>query len=133
MCGVFVDDKANSGWFLFYWWLMLLWVICLEFENICTVSCKGNVSRSIPKLYGWVYKNLKLSPLAVEHSVVVMTTGSQSRLSQIESYGFPSWGIRHWRSELDYCYDGLLICFSILLLWTLCGKSMRERQNAWFC
>ena len=23
-CGVFVNDKVNDGWFLFYWELMLL-------------------------------------------------------------------------------------------------------------
>ena len=27
----------------------------------------------IPRLYGWVYKTLRLSPLVVEHSVVVMS------------------------------------------------------------
>ena len=26
--------------------------------------------------YGWVHKTLRLSPLAVEHSLVVMTAGS---------------------------------------------------------
>ena len=31
---------------------------------------------------------IRLSTLAVEHSVVVMTAGSQSRRSQIESYGY---------------------------------------------
>ena len=31
-----------------------------------------------PKTYGWVYKTLRLSPFAVEHSVVVMTAGSQA-------------------------------------------------------
>ena len=41
----------------------------------------------IPRLYGWAYKTLRLYPLVVEHSVVVMTTGSESRQSQIESYG----------------------------------------------
>ena len=41
----------------------------------------------IPRLYGWIYKTIRLSPLAVEHSVVVMIVGSQSRRSQIESYG----------------------------------------------
>ena len=63
---------------------MLLWVMVLEFENTCTVSWKRNVSRVVPRLYGWVYKTLRVSPLAVEHSIVVMTMGSQSRQSQIE-------------------------------------------------
>ena len=41
-----------------------------------------------------------------------------------------SWGLRHWRYKLNYSYDGLLICFSILILWTLCRKPMKERQKA---
>ena len=36
--------------------------------------------------YEWVYKTLRLSPLVVERSVVVMSAGSQSRQFQIESY-----------------------------------------------
>ena len=55
----------------------------VDFENTCTVSEKWNVSR----VYGWVYKTLRLFPLAVEYSVVVMTVDSQSRRSQIETYG----------------------------------------------
>ena len=47
------------------------------------------VSRVIPRLYGWVYNTLRLSPLVFEHSVVATTAGSQSRRSQIESYGQP--------------------------------------------
>ena len=27
----------------------------------------------IPRLYGWVYKTIRLSPVVVEHSVVVMS------------------------------------------------------------
>ena len=45
----------------------------------------------------------------------------------------PSSGLWHWWSELDYHYDGLLLCFSILTLWTLCGKLMRGEQKALFC
>ena len=59
------------------------------FENICTVSGKWNVPSVMPRLYGWVYKTLRLTPVVVEHSVVVMTAGSQSRRSQIESYEYP--------------------------------------------
>ena len=43
------------------------------------------------------------------------------------------WGLQHWRSEFNYRSDGILTCFSILILWTLCGKPMRERQKALFC
>ena len=35
-----VDDQANSGWFLFYWRFMVLWVMIVGFENTCTVSDK---------------------------------------------------------------------------------------------
>ena len=45
-------------------------------ENTCTILGKGNASRVIPRLYGWVYKTLGLSPLAVEHNILVMTVGS---------------------------------------------------------
>ena len=43
----------------------------------------------------------------------------------------PSWGLRHWRSEFNYHYDGIATCFSILIFWTLRGKPMR--QKALFC
>ena len=33
ICEVFVDDKANGGWFLFYWRLLLLWVMAVGFDN----------------------------------------------------------------------------------------------------
>ena len=53
--------------------LMLLWVMG-------TVSGNLNFYRIIPpRLYVWVYKTLRLSPVAVEHSVVAMTAGSQAR------------------------------------------------------
>ena len=63
----------------FYWGLMLLWVMGVGFENTYTISGKGNVSRVIPGLFGWFYQTLRLSPLVVEHTVVVMTVDSQSR------------------------------------------------------
>ena len=37
---VCIGDWANSGWFLFYWGLMLLWVMGVGFENTCKVSGK---------------------------------------------------------------------------------------------
>ena len=45
-----------------------------------------SVSRVIPRLYGGVYKTLRLFPLVVEHSVVVMSArlnpvGSQFSIS----------------------------------------------------
>ena len=62
-------------------------MIDMGFARTCTISEKGDVSRVIPKLYEWVYKTLRLSPLVVEHRVAVLTAGSLSRRSQIESYG----------------------------------------------
>ena len=92
---------------------------------------------------------IKLSTLAVEHNVVVMIAGSQSRQSQIESYEKtifdshfikfvfriswdikfwdPSLRLRHWGCEFFYRKDGTLICFSVLILWTLCERPMRGR------
>ena len=43
------------------------------FDNTCTVSRAWNISTVIPRLYRWVYKILRLSPLVVQHSVVVMS------------------------------------------------------------
>ena len=64
---------------------VLLLVMSVVLDNTCTISGKGNVSRVIPTLYGWVYKTIRLSPLMVEHSVVVMSErlnpmGSQSSI-----------------------------------------------------
>ena len=70
-----------GGWCYSEWWVWDLITLA--------VSGKWNVSRVIPRLYGWVYKTLRLSLLVVKHSVVVMTAGSQSRQSQIESYVLP--------------------------------------------
>ena len=54
---------------------MLLWLMGVRFDNTCAVSGEWNVSRVIPRLYGWVYNTLRLSPLVVEHSVEVMSAG----------------------------------------------------------
>ena len=82
-----------------YRWLSQWWLVFVllgldatlsdagEFDNTCIVSGKWNVFRVALRLYGWVYKTLRLSPLVIEHSVVVMTASSQSRQSQIKSYG----------------------------------------------
>ena len=72
VCVVFVNDQANDGWFLFYCGLKPPWVMRVGFESTCTASGKSNVSRVIPRFYGWVYKTRRLFPLANEHSVAVM-------------------------------------------------------------
>ena len=70
---------SNGGWCYSEWWVWDLGTLA-QFQG----------SEMSPKLFeGFMdgYKTLKLSPFVVEHSVVVMTEGSQSRWSQIESYG----------------------------------------------
>ena len=61
----FVDDKANGGWILFYWRLMLLWVIGVGFDNTSTLSVKWNITRIVSKLFGWVYIILRFPSLLV--------------------------------------------------------------------
>ena len=58
VCGVLVEDKANSGSFLFYWELMLLSVMGVGFKNTRTVSRKCNISKVVPRLFGWIYKTV---------------------------------------------------------------------------
>ena len=76
---------------------MPLWVLMVGFDNTCAASGKWNVSRVFPKLYGWVYKTLRLSPLVVEHNVVVMS----ARLSPMGNQ------------------------FSIPVLWNVCSESVQ--------
>ena len=54
---------------------MLLRVMGVGFENTCAVSEKWNVSRVVPRLYGWVYKILRLVNITVEDRVVDVTLG----------------------------------------------------------
>ena len=80
---------------------------CRIWEHLHLVSGKWNVSRIIPKLHGWIYKALRLSLLAVQHIVEVMTPGSQSRRTQIESMGSQ---------------------FSISVLLNLCSESVEAKS-----
>ena len=80
---------------------MLLWVMGVGFDNTCTVSGKWNVSRVILRLYRWVYKTLRLSPLVVDHSVVVMSArlnpiGSQFSIPVLWNFYSKSVGIKCW-------------------------------------
>ena len=94
-----------------------------------------NVSSVIARLHGWVYKTLRLSPLVVEHSVVVMS----ARLNPIGSQFVQNqWSMIFWESIKDSDTSGLssipirmeyLLAFNTDM-WTLCGKPMRERQKA---
>ena len=78
---------------------MLLWVMGVGFNNTCTVSRKWNVSRVIPRLYEWVYKILRLPPLVVENSAVVMSTRLNPKGSQFSIpvlWNLFSGGIKFW-------------------------------------
>ena len=65
------------------------------------VSGKWKISMVIPRLYGWVYKTLKLSPILVEQNVAVM---SVSLNLWVANFWFPfyeicvqnQWGIKFW-------------------------------------
>ena len=65
---------------------MLLGVIGVGVDSTWTVFQKWNVSRVIPRLYGWVYKTLKLSPLVIEHRIVVMTARLNAMGSQFSIF-----------------------------------------------
>ena len=92
-----------------------------------------------PRLYGQVYKTLRLSPLVAEHSVVFMSARLNPMGSQFsipvswslcsESIGRPSWGPRHWRFEFNYCKDGILTCFSILISVMFCTWATFVKKN----
>ena len=95
-----------------------------------------------------VYKTLRLSALLVEHGVVVMSVrlnpiGSQSLISVLwNSFGISgTWNFETElrtptlavRVQLSFGWNTILTWFSILILWTLCGKPMWERQKALLC
>ena len=56
----------------------------MGFENTCTVSEGSEMSPGLFQDFMHGYETLRLSSLAVEHILVVMTAGFQLR---IESYG----------------------------------------------
>ena len=78
----------------------------MGFDNSCKVSEKWNVSRVIPRLYGWVYKTLRLSQLVVQHSVVVWV---RDGIILAANYRFPfyeiwvqnQWDIKFWDTVED--------------------------------
>ena len=82
----------------------------MGFENTCTVSGKWNISRVVPRLYGWVYKILKATPFigsttsshqrdshsAGPHSVVVTAdsqSGVQVRILWVTNFPLPLYEI----------------------------------------
>ena len=129
---------------------MLLWVMGVGFGNTYIVSWRWNVSRVIQILFGWVYKTLKLSPLVVN---IVLWLWLRDWILWVVNFRFPfyeicvqnqwehkilrpSRGLRQWQSEFNYHYYGILTCFSILILWTLCeNRSGGGKKNCFvnFC
>ena len=54
----------------------------------------SEMSSGLCQDYGWVYKSLRLSSLAVEYSLVVMTADSQSiKIIKIANFRFPFYEI----------------------------------------
>ena len=68
---VCVCVRVCSQWWLVFALLGVDATLGVRFEITHIVSGKWNVSKVIPRLYGRVYKTLRLSPLVNEHSVVV--------------------------------------------------------------
>ena len=96
MSGEFVADKVSSGWFLFYWGLMILWVMRMGFDD--TVSGMWNVSRVIPGPYRWVCETLRL---------IVLWLWVWHWILCVANYRFVkfvfriSWGIKFWNLVED--------------------------------
>ena len=59
----------------------------MGFKDTCTVPGKLNAFTVISRLYGWVYKTLKLNPLVVAHRVVGMTPGSHQDYPRVNIMG----------------------------------------------
>ena len=145
---VCVSKRLSKCWLVFVLLgLMILWVMGVGFYNTCIVSRKWNDSRVIQRRYGWVYKTLRLCPLAVN---IVLWLWLPHWILWVSNFRFPfyeicvqhhwghkivrpSWGLRHWWSKFSYRLDGILTCFSILILWALYGKPMSGRKKKLFC
>ena len=111
VCGVFVDDKVNGGWFLFYWRLMLLWVMVVGFENIYTVSGKLNITRVLPGILRLPY-------------IISWAAGSQS--GRLPSSGFPISDYHYGLpiNQWDSSFNPIGSQYSIPALWNLCSESV---------
>ena len=79
---------------------MLLQVMSVGFDDTCTVSGKSNVSRVILRLYGWVYKTLRLSPLVVDHRVVAMSARSNPRVANFRCLFYESCVLNQWGHKI---------------------------------
>ena len=68
---------------------MLLWVMGMVFKKTCTKLEKGNVSRVVPRLYGWIYNFFSLPSLLVE-----LRFSSRGNPIQLVPNRFTIWGIQ---------------------------------------
>ena len=136
------------------WWLVF---VLLGVHAILSDGCgiwyhlqsfrEVNISRVVPRLYGWVYKTIRLSPLVVEHSAVVMggklnSMGSQFSIPVLWSLSSESTWAQNVEAQLRTPTLGVRVQSPLewntyFLLNTdianLCGKLMRGRQKALFC
>ena len=129
LCSIGVDATLGDG--------CGIWEHLHSFRE---VKCSQYYSKIL-----WMgIKIWRVFPLADEHSVVVMTKGSQSRRSQIlADFRFPFYQIcvqNQWEHKIlrfwlrtpilavlvHLALERNIVCFSILILLTLCGKSMKR-------
>ena len=68
---------------------MLLLVKGVGFEKICTVSGKYNVSRVVPRLYGWICKIIRPFSTTGEDGIVLVTIGNQPGRPQFDTHAWP--------------------------------------------
>ena len=113
------------------------------FDNTCTVSGRWNVFRVIPRLYGWVYKTLRLSPYVVKYNIVVMNVSldpmgnRQFLFSFYEIFVQNQWGMTFW-DQIEDSNTSVMSSVTVRMEYLLafqywyCGKPMRGRQKT-FC
>ena len=103
--------KANGGWFLVYWGLILLWVMSVEFEYTCTISGKQNEDPG--SVQGFIFwfcvwcKSRKLGgrvSLRFPCVIPVMESFSSDLLQAMISYGT--------KSHLESCQTFTMKLFS---------------------
>ena len=79
-----------SQWWLFFvgdwWWVMIMGV---GFKNNCSVWRRRNVSKVVPRLYGWAHKILWLPSITAENNEVVVTNSYLSGGPWFNSHGWP--------------------------------------------
>ena len=85
---------------------MLLWIMGVGFDNTHIVSGNWNVSRVIQRLYGWIYKTLRLSPVVN----IVLWLWLRDCILWVANFRFPfyeicvqnQWGHKCWDPAEDF-------------------------------